>query len=246
MKQEFIDYLKSTSLEEIDKKYLEKIFDFFKGSHPKEFVNRIYLLEGEPGSGKTFLSKKLIKSLGKEVIYVGQSEFKETKNKRVKDVKELLKFLDSFSEGVVFLDDLDKILDRRSMAYDDGGGLTSHFNNLLDNFDSGAIMIFSVNDSRRLGNALKDRAKVIRFDLPGKDERAEFYQKMMDTTKIKFDLKKEDLVKASENFNYRTIQRLWNELILYSLENNLKEINNEHLKIVGTVVEPLRVSRMVG
>src|SRR3989344_7104968 len=103
--QQFFEYLNQPSLSDNDKKHLMSLFAYLEGEHPQVLANRIFLFEGEPGIGKTFLAKKLISSVGNPVIFLGQIQIFDNV-RRAKDLKELLKILENFNKGIVYIDDL--------------------------------------------------------------------------------------------------------------------------------------------
>jgi len=488
MKQEFLEYLRETSLSDNDKKHINTIFDYLEGNHPQVFANRIFLFEGEPGVGKTFLAKKLISSLNKPVLFLGQTPiFKNVTN--TKNIKELLKILENFEEGIVYIDDLkyvlnfvefgelnnedrhrfmkllesfkdnnkktilimtlndsgfmdaswedridvkiefelpsnknklgfllenfsdyvkpgelkylsdntvgynyrdlpqilklayyhgdkiinmnsirialssytpstlsifnvkqgielklnnlflkedlnkelkriiltiknkrelednhaehsnflifegpsgvgktysalalageigiplikisardvyskrfgmpsifkniarfqdaivlfddaDKIIEGDAYSFNDGGIMISELNAHLDELEKAAVVILSVNDSKRLGRSLKDRFKTIKFENPGLDQRISYFDKRIKESTIKFNLSEEAFAKITEGMNYRNIDRFWNECIFYALENNLKVLTIEHLNtIIGWNLPNKSASMMIG
>ena len=91
----------------------------------------------------------------------------------------------------------------------------------------------AVNDSKRLGKALRDRFKIIRFENPGAIERGAYFNKIIKNSKINFNISEAEFIGISEGMNYRDIQRLWNDCIFLAIENNLKVLQKEDILSVS-------------
>ena len=186
------------------------------------------IFEGPPGVGKTFSAHALAGELGVPLIKVDAQRFFFSGGINPGIFSEMKRFRNS----VILLDDLDKIINGDSLNMNDGNAINSILNSNLDEIDEGAIVVLSVNDSNRLGRALKDRCSLIQFNNPEFSERKLFFEKQINNSKIKFNLSKRELAEITKESNYRDLQKTWNDLILYAIENNLKIINKKHLNLI--------------
>ena len=174
-KNNFNEILNRTSLSDKDKKYLSSIFDYFNGEYLQILANRIFLFEGEPGIGKTFLAKELITFMGKPALFLGQNTLDNAK--RVKTLKELLEILENFEEGIVYVDDIKYVFDFND--YEDMDSEEKHkFMKLLESFKENnrkTILIMTLNDSEFMDESWKDRIDVhIKFGLPSNEDKLSF------------------------------------------------------------------------
>jgi len=210
MKNQFLDYLEKTSLEKKDKSYIQSIFEYFEGECPQIFSNRIFLLEGDPGIGKTFLAKKLIHSLDLPTIYFGQSKLEGDKIISVNSIDNLFKKLKNFNEGVVYLDDLKFLFDFNEEGFDLDNKHRKLLMNLLEFFrdnDNKTILILTTNDSSYFEDSFKDRIDVeISFDLPSETDKHNFlinsFQNHIDPDSLLY------LARNSMGYNYRDLPNL--------------------------------------
>jgi len=206
--KEFFDYLNKTSLSREDKDSIMSIFAYFNGEHPAAFANRIFLFEGDPGVGKTFLTKKLISFLDKPVVFLGQTQIFE-KAKKVKSVEDILKVLENFEEGVVYIDDLRYIFNFNE--FEDLDNADRHrFMRVLESFKENnkkTVLIMTLNDSLFMDESWIDRIDAhIKFDLPSNDNKLSFLNGNFSQY-----IEPEELIYLSENtvgYNYRDLPQV--------------------------------------
>lgn len=226
MKQQFTEYLEKTSLSKQDKNHLLSIFEYFNGNYPSVFANRIFLFEGDPGIGKSFLSKKLIASLKKPTLFLGQSQIFDNV-KRVKNIKDLLRLLNGFKEGIVYVDDLKYIFNFTD--FDELKNSDRHnFMNLLESFrdnDKKTILIMTLNDSNFMDDSWRDRIDVhIEFGLPSNENKFSFLKENFSEY-----VKESELKYISENtigYNYRDLP----QVIKSAYFHGEKKINLDSIK----------------
>jgi AAA+ superfamily predicted ATPase len=207
MQNEFLEYLNKTSLEKRDKSYIKSIFNYFKGESPQIFANRVFLFEGEPGIGKTFLAKRLINSLNLPTVYFGQSKLDNPNVVSVKSMDNLFKKLKNFENGVVYLDDLKFIFDFNEEGFDLDNKHRKLLMNLIEFFrdnNNQTILIMTTNDSNYFEESLKDRIDVkISFGLPSETDKSSFLNEMfkdyVDSESLSY------LAKNSLGYNYRDL-----------------------------------------
>lgn len=215
----------------INKQIKEKLMKFsliFKNRAKLLELNvsksNLVIFEGPTGCGKTFSAYALAGEMGVPLIKIDAKKFRS-----VGGLQQTFRDVERFQKSLILIDDFDKIINRSALELDDGDDFTSLVNSSLDNLNEGAIIVLSVNDSKRLGTALRGRFKIIKFENPADEERGNFFEKLINNSKIKFNITKEELSDITKNSNYRELQRVWNDLIFYAIENNIQEINKEHL-----------------
>jgi AAA+ superfamily predicted ATPase len=91
-----------------------------------------------------------------------------------------------------------------------------------------SVVILAVNDLDRFGEGIKDRFNIIKFDLPSYEERLEFCKSKAEQAKehLKQEIDYNYLARKTKDMSFREIDRFWNDLMFYYLENK-NEINNE-------------------
>jgi AAA+ superfamily predicted ATPase len=209
MEDNFKDYVDSTNLDGEAKLFLKSIPEYLEGKHPTIFANRSFVLEGEPGVGKTFLTKKLVKSLNCDVLFMGQSNFSGKNIKKIKKIKQLFSELDKFEKGVVYLDDLKYLFAFRNFGELNNEG-RKDLMKLLEYFkenDKRTILITTLNDSEFFDDSFKDRVDaLINFNAPSNENKARFIKDNFSEY-----LGKEEIKYLAENtigYNYRDLPNL--------------------------------------
>ena len=150
-----------------------------------------------------------------------------------------------FQDAIVLIDDADKVIGGDAFNLNDGGTLTSELNSSFDDLEKASLIILSVNDSKRLGTALRNRFKIIKFENPGLGERELYFNKAIKNSRIKFNFSEEDIAHITQGMNYRDMQRFWNECVFYAIENNLKVLRKEDVISIACPKEKIE-SNMFG
>lgn len=206
MKEDFLQYLEKTSLKARDKSYIKSIFEYFEGDHPQIFSNRSFLFEGEPGIGKTFLCKSLISTLNLPTIFMGQSEMKGENITIANDIDDLLKQLEKFDKGIVYVDDLKYLFDFNE--YDElDNAHRKKLMRILEFFrdnEKRSILIITLNDSGFFEESFKDRIDVkIDFDLPSEEDKLSYLESVfgshVEISQLRY------LAKNTIGYNYRDL-----------------------------------------
>ncbi|MEK6860274.1 MAG: ATP-binding protein [Nanoarchaeota archaeon] len=183
------------------------------------------IFEGPAGTGKTFSAHALAGEIGIPLVKISAREFYG----RRFGINVIFDRIKRFQDAIVLIDDADKLFDGDAFSLNDGGALNSDLNSHIDELDKAALVVLSVNDSRRLGRAFRDRFKIIKFENPGLEERGLYFNKIIKNSKIKFNISESDFTEVTKDMNYRDIQRLWNECIFYAIENNLKVLEKRDI-----------------
>jgi len=187
------------------------------------------IFEGPSGTGKTYSALALAGELGIPLVKIGIREFYGRKV----GLGAIFDCIKRFENAIVLIDDADKIVNGSALSFNDGGHLNSDLNSRLDDLDKAALVILSVNDSRRLGRSLRDRFKIIKFDNPGADERSLYINSILKKSKIKFNITESDFAAITEGMNYRDMQRFWNECIFFAIENDLKLLEKQDILLIS-------------
>lgn len=183
------------------------------------------IFEGPSGTGKTYSALALAGEMGIPLVQISVREFF---GKRF-GIEGIFDCIKRFQNTIILIDDADKIVEGEAFSINDGGKFNADLNFHLDNLDKSALVILSVNDSRRLGVSLRERFKIIKFEHPGVGERELYFNKVIKKSKINFNISESDFAEVTEGMNYRDIHRLWNECIFFAIENNLKILEKKDL-----------------
>ncbi len=183
------------------------------------------IFEGPAGTGKTYSALALAGEIGIPLVKISVREVYGRKF----GTEMIFDYIKRFQDAIVLIDDADKIVDGDAFSLNDGGILNSDLNSHIDELDKAALVVLSVNDSRRLGRALRDRFRIIKFENPGAGERGAYFNRIIKNSKIKFNISETEFIEITESMNYRDIQRLWNECIFFAIENNLKTLEKENI-----------------
>ncbi len=185
----------------------------------------LLIFEGPSGTGKTHAALALAGEIGVPLVKIGTREFY---GKRY-GIERIFDTIKRFQNAIVLIDDADKVVNGDALSFNDGGHLTSDLSSRIDELDKASLIVLSVNDSRRLGGALRDRFKIIKFENPGAGERELYFKKSIVNSKIQFNISELEFIDITEGMNYRDMQRLWNECIFFAIENNLKVLEKEDI-----------------
>lgn len=122
-----------------------------------------------PGTGKSTLSRVIIKSLNADALILNASEDRKIETIREK-VNEFVKTKSS-KPGV-----------RRIVFMDEGDGLTSSaqdaLRNLMETYASNALFIITCNHIKKIIDPIKSRCVVIEFSKPEKQEMFDYLKKI--------------------------------------------------------------------
>jgi SpoVK/Ycf46/Vps4 family AAA+-type ATPase len=132
---------------------------------------RGFLFTGPPGTGKTLTLKVLAHTTAAKFITVlGSADVKDS------DIKRAFRLASSYTPAVIFLEDLDKLIQANDVSL-------SYFLNLLDGLNvlDGVLVIATCNEPKILDPALLHRPsrfdRVWRFPLPRYQERLRLLMK---------------------------------------------------------------------
>jgi len=208
---------------QIQKSFLSKIIQLYKnkalGKNLGIKRHNLLLFHGPPGTGKTFMTRALAGELGFPMICISGKEL--CSNDNITRLSKIMDFGKRYQNCIIFIDEAEKLFG--NSRYGDDNYLMGEFNRLLDGANDAEIkslFILAVNDSSRIGNALKDRMTDLEFPLPDFEERVSFIKQKMESTRnhISHCLKAEEIAKIIFDFSFRDIEKLWNEIVFNYLE----------------------------
>lgn len=110
MDKEFRQFLEESSISEDDYPVFEFLAESLKKEELNEFATKSFLIQGDPGVGKTYFVENLIKKLNLPIIFLGPFSLEHSEVTSCKNLKEVYTQLKKVKEAAVFLDDLQNTL----------------------------------------------------------------------------------------------------------------------------------------
>lgn len=167
-------------------------------------------LYGEPGTGKSITAEAIAMALGKKIIRVDYSELQDSKwGQTEKNLSQLFKTAEE-NGSVIFLDEADGLLGKRSTNSSNSNSVNeikSHLLTLVDR--SNVIIIYATNLFKNFDRAFFRRILYhVKYPLPTKEELVDLWKfhlgdpemlKKMNSSSIK------EIPKDSSNFSYSEI-----------------------------------------
>ncbi|HEC94825.1 MAG TPA: AAA family ATPase, partial [Thermoplasmatales archaeon] len=205
--KEFKETLETCDIDEVDKRSLEFIVEYFDGKHNPKLSSRLFLFHGPPGVGKTFLAEKLLKALDVEVVYLACNSFSFDHAVRCSTLDEVVKKADNNKKQVLFLDDLMHMAEKKEDELsDEAHRKLMQLIEFVKN-NPGKIMIITVNSFYTMGWNMLDRIEVkIDFDLPSDANKLRFlnreYKEYLSSGQRRF------IAVNSIGYNYRELTEM--------------------------------------
>lgn len=185
-----------------------------KEAMQKAFIeSKVLFFCGPPGTGKTYSARAICGELKWPLITIN------VRKNLFYSIQGVLKAAKRHRECVVLIDEADKLFGGPVGIDDNDGEFVAAINSLLDGADKEplqAIIILSVNNPYRFGSSLRNRCRVINFDLPNFEDRKDFFRKLQESvsSKIRED-EASDFASKGEGMNYRELRRLWEDLTIF-------------------------------
>jgi len=215
--KEIQDIINNSSLNDIDKKNVEFILEYFQGKHDTKISSRSFLFYGDTGIGKTYLTEKLLQVFNIQILYMSCTDFSFSQGIRYSGFKELLNKAKQEGRHILFFDDLGYLLSRgQSFFYPDD---IRAFMELLElvKKNPDKLLIATMNTMKTLDERMMDRIEVkIRIEIPTNQNKLTF----LDTC-FRDHLTKSMRAFASKNsigYNYRDLPEVVK--LAYRLGNN--------------------------
>ena len=204
------------------KKELEKLMLYLKQNKKLHDLgikqSNLIIFSGDPGVGKTYMTTALAGELNLPLVKINAVDIHG--DNPLRNMGSIMHMAKRFRNSVIFIDDIDKLIGRGPISFDEEGPLISQFNVNVEEEGVQGIIVLAVNSINRLGRALKDRFSVIKFDNPSFENRKEFAKRLIEKGNLNLNIDEDFFARVTENMNYRQMQRIWNDCIFYYLQNN--------------------------
>ncbi|MBW6462015.1 MAG: ATP-binding protein [DPANN group archaeon] len=182
--------------------------------------DNLLLFYGPPGTGKTFMARAMAGELGIPLINIDGSKL--FSGDIILRLIHITEFAKNHKNCIIFIDEADKLFGNELFGEDNSvlgvlqGALES-----IDLKEIKATIIISANRINRFGYAFRDRFIQIPFSLPSLKERQNFCEVKAESAngKITHDIDIKYLASETKGMSFRELDRIWNELIYYVLEN---------------------------
>ena len=244
-----------------EKEELAELVDFLK--NPKKYIEqgaRIpkgVLLVGQPGTGKTYISKAVAGEAGVPFYSISGSDFVEmfvgVGASRVRDMFEEAK---KNSPCIIFIDEIDAVGRKRGSGL--GGGHDEReqtLNQLLvemDGFEKneGIIMMAATNRPDILDPALLRPGRfdrTIQISMPDVRERLDMLKVHLRNKKLSPEVNLEDVAKSTSGFSPAQLENLTNEAALLAARKNQEFITPDLMDeaAIRVMAGPEKKSRVV-
>ena len=186
-------------------------------------------LYGEPGTGKSITAEAIANALGRKIIRVDYSELQDSKwGQTEKNLSQLFKNAEE-NGSVIFLDEADGLLGKRTTNSSNSNGaneIKSHLLTLVDR--SNVIIIYATNLFKNFDRAFFRRILYhVKYPLPTKEELVELWKFHLGDPKIleRMNLSSiKEVPKDAQSFSY-------DEIAAYSIGLAGGDVKNITLKL---------------
>lgn len=186
------------------------------------------LLVGEPGSGKTFITRAFANEYGLKLI---EPQVRRDYNENNKGIDWVRTFMVARNNApsIIFIDEIDKINITQELFAEMDGQISNN----------GVLVIACANDISKMHPGILRPGRIDRkiyFQPLSNETKATMLLKSLEKQQTSYDLDFEYLVEFMGNVNGAYIDTYVNEAKINMLLNNLKEVNNELLiKVIEMV-----------
>ncbi len=223
---------------------LLEIVDYLK--NPKKYedagakVPKGFLLEGQPGVGKTLLARAVAGESGVPFISVSGSSFVEMfVGVGAKRIRDLFNKAKGEEKCIIFIDEIDAVGRQRSSSSLGGGNdeREQTLNQLLTELDgfndrSGVIILAATNRIDLLDNALTRPGRFdrkITVPLPDTEARKKIIEVHSRGKKFSERISAEEVASLTSGFSGADIQNLLNEACILSVREGSQHIKMDHI-----------------
>ena len=220
---------------------LQEVVEFLKNPEPFNDMGakipKGVLLEGSPGTGKTLLAKAVACEANVPFLSASGSEFIEMYvGVGASRVRKLFESAKENAPCVVFIDEIDAVGRQRGAGIAGGNDEREQtLNQILTNMDgfeenSGIVVLAATNRLDILDNALTRPGRFdrkIKVTLPDYDGRKQIANVHFRNKNLNNDFDFNELASLTTGFSGADIANLANEAAIYSVRNNLTEINRQ-------------------
>ena len=234
-RKEFLKIIENTPIAELNKESIRYLLKYYKKKHNPKLTSRSFIFLGEPGLGKTYLAKELVRLLGKETLYMGCSSFNHRKAKRFKTLQELVKEVNADKEQVIFLDDLNYLFEKENceMSQKDKRSFMEVLNAVKENPKKLLIATANYLD---LDEQMIDRLEVkIYFTFPDTKNKKSFLEAEFSDCLSKNCI--ETISESSMGYNYRDLP----EMIKLAYRIGKSKLTNHSLSKAAQKYKPTQI-----
>lgn len=211
--------------------------------HPQLFAkngierSNLMIFEGPPGTGKTYMAKALAGELDIPMINVNAMHM-FGRGGPMAGIGKIVSLARKFKNCIIFVDEFDKLVGHEILGED--RELMGYFEAELDGIreKTKSIVILTMNNKYRFGNALHDRIPCFSFSFPSESDRREYIVNKIKKSEIDFSLNHIDsIVRETSNKSYRQIDKVWNNILFRLMENEKTVIDNNKIIVEAPVLE---------
>lgn len=196
----------------------------------------ILLFHGRPGTGKSYMAKALAGELGYSLLDYDASRFYRWG--AISGVRDLIRVAKRFKNCVVFVDEADKLFDKKVLELDaDTGPVIGELNRLLEGVNDKqveSVIVFTANHLHRFPQSFLDRVRVIEFKLPDHIERQDFIKKKLaNVSRKEFEINREEAAALTQNCSFRDLEKVWRDAVMIAVSKG----TNVNMKIFKEALE---------
>ncbi|MEK6886077.1 MAG: ATP-binding protein [Nanoarchaeota archaeon] len=197
--------------------------------------NNFFIFSGNHGIGKTHMARALAGELKLPLIKISAWDIHSPRH----GITKIMNTASRYKNCIILIDEADKLLGLHAYSMEEEGVLLGEMNRQIDDAarEIKSIIILSVNNLTRLGKAMKDRFTVLEFNNPPIEDRREFVNNLISKSGLNLSVTAEDIAQMTDGRNYRDIQRIWNDVVFYYLEN--KEMDKN---ILTDLIVPININ----
>jgi len=184
------------------------------------------LLYGTPGTGKTMIARAIASELGGAFINV-TPDLVENKyfGESQKIIKAVFSLADKLKPCVIFIDEIDGLLGKRSMLDQSHvNSCKTQFLSMMDGVnkrDENVIVIGATNNIVGLDPAVKRRMRLqLEVNLPNQEDRQKIFEKIIPLAEVCEDIDMEGLAGITEGFSGSDINEMCKLAAQFALKNN--------------------------
>ena len=233
------------------KSIIERIVKVYRNQAISETLglrrNNLLLFHGPPGTGKSFMASALAGEIGFPIIRV-QARHIHGSNPFVA-IERLADMAKRYRNCVIFIDEAEKILGNG--RFEEDNPFLAELHRCIDGADGEeiqAIFILAINDLSRFGETLLDRFVLVPFEIPSFEDRTAFFEKKIKSISrgIKLDFPCFYLARVTESMSYRDMDRYWNDLMFFYLENKTGDTEEVIRKVAAQFIRDDKREVMFG